>query len=69
MAENGFFYFFAEYIYELIETLRQTFHDENFRILSMEQLSIPLMLVFCIHGIAFWIFLVEVIVFVWRYYT
>lgn len=69
MAENALKNLFdsvSEYIYDFIETLRPRQHDENFYVLSMGQLTIPIMLIACIYGIAIWIFLGEILLFNWR---
>lgn len=65
MAENesnGIFDSFSDFIYDLIEILKPRLDDENFHALTMDQLTIPIMLIICVYGLAIWIFLGEILI-------
>lgn len=61
----NFFDSVFELFVDIIDKLKPQLTDDNFRLLSMEQINTPMVCVLCIYGIAIIIFLVEFIIFNW----
>lgn len=73
MAEDEPYSFFqniinyvVESIYASIESMTPKFEEDTYHLLTMEELGGPMMLVFCVYGIAIMIFLGEIMVYNWR---